>query len=748
MRSPRWLAAAAAVTVLVTSIGVALAGEPEPEHEPWEVEAEGADKVAEVLPLSVAGRAAAEELGQAVKGGPAQDGGSPQGAPAPSKHLSFFPDHELPCSTEKDGALFGCGQALEPEVKSGPDGTIFATAQDGTPAGVMAWNCGQTTFDCQQLGKPDSLTGPDGETGLTGGGGDNELAIGTAAADGTYRVYVSSLNSLVTNAVAVSTDHGATWKNNVAASSFVGVDRQWLAAYGEKTAYLAYHEIYSDSILMTRTDDGGDTWVPPMEMITPENLPEAMYVQGSENIPGEARENLPEGMQDVSRDNFESNLVAMPDGGVALAFVTGAHHLFAAVTDQSGANPVNVKIADVPGPRGGTLFPSIAVDRAGNLYVVTSNLDGVFLSASKDRGQTWSPLVQVSGAETNSAVFPYVVAGDAGRVGVTWLASAVDDPNDETATWTTQYAFTDKALGKAPKFTVVQASDHIVHAGPVCLEGLNCDVKDGFGLSGNSRALAEVVQAGITKDGRVMIAYPDTSDGAHTSAWSWLVEQSSGPGLYKTKTTPPPPPPPPAASGGKVTGVSATSSQKLYFVNGGAGLGEAPAPVGQPGYAFDGTTIAGDLSDTPGTVGHVGVVGYAANSTPGAGQPVVFTAPEVTADTTLAGNLTFDLYVQNELADVGATELDFTLVDVAPDGTERPITGLGAQNGNAVVGGATPTLVTVTVPLFDDDPTAGWVLLAGHHLRLEMAFPFVVSSTTRFYYGDGVYPGALTLGLG
>ena len=29
-----------------------------------------------------------------------------------------------------------------------------------------------------------------------------------------------------------------------------------------------------------------------------------------------------------------------------------------------------------------------------------------------------------------------------------------------------------------------------------------------------------------------------------------------------------------------------------------------------------------------------------------------------------------------------------------------------------------------------------------------MSFPFVVSSTTRFYYGDGVYPGALTLGLG
>jgi hypothetical protein len=281
----------------------------------------------------------------------------------------------------------------------------------------------------------------------------------------------------------------------------------------------------------------------------------------------------------------------------------------------------------------------------------------------------------------------------------------------------------------------------------VCLEGLNCDIKDLFGLNGNSRALAEVVQAGITKDGRVMIAYPDTSDGAHASAWSWVVEQNAGPGHYATKTNPPPPPPPPAATGGKVTGVSQTSTQKLYFVNGGAGLGEAPAPIGQPGYAFDGATIAGDLSSDAGSVGHVGVIGYAANSTPGAGGPVVFTAQPVDSDTTLAGNLTFDLYVQNELGDNAATELDFNLYDVAPDGTERPITGLGAQNGNAVVGGADPTLVTVTVPLFDD-PTAGWLLLPQHHLRLEMSFPFAVSSTTRFYYGDDVYPGALTLGLG
>lgn len=744
MPSRRWLAAAAALTVLATSVGVAVAGEGG-KHEPWEVENEGADKVAEVLPLSTAGRTAGQVLAPAVKGAPAPKSGASTTTAGPTKGVTFFPDQEMPCSTELDGQLFGCGQALEPEIKSGPDGTIYVTAQDGTPAGVMAWNCGQTTFNCKQLSKPDSLTGPNGETGLTGGGGDNELAIGTPDAQGHYRIYVSSLMSLATNAVAVSTDNGATWTNNPVASSFAGVDRQWLAAAGEKTAYLAFHEIYADSILMTRTDDGGQTWGAPIEMISPENLPEAMYVQGSENITDEERANLPEGARDVSSDNLESNLVALPGGGVALAFVTGANHLYAAITDATGANPVNVKIADVPGSRGGTLFPSVAVDRAGNLYVVTSNLDGVFLSSSKDRGKTWSPLQQVSGAETNSAVFPYVVAGDAGRVGVTWLASTTDDPNDDAATWTTKYAYNLDTLRKS-KWTVTQASDHVVHAGPICLEGLNCDIKDGFGLNGNSRALAEVVQAGITKDGRVLISYPDTSDQAHAAGWAWVVEQNAGPGLFKTRTTPPPPPAPAASTGGKVTGVSATGSQKLFFTSTGSGYGEAPAPIGKPGYAFDGTTIAGDLSSAQGTAGHVGVIGYAANFTPGAGGPAVFTAPKAAADTTLAGNLTFDLYVQNELGENAATELDFTLYDVAPDGTSRPITGLGAQNGNAVVGGADPTHVSVTVPL-DKDPGTGWLLLAGHQLRLELTFPFVVSSTTRLYYGDGTYPSALTIGL-
>src|SRR4051812_47398748 len=98
MRSRRWLAAIAALTVLVTSAGVAVAREGE-EREPWEVEAEGADKVVEVVPLNAAGRAAGAELDQAVNSGSASDGGAAQTPSGPSAQTGFFPDHELPCST-------------------------------------------------------------------------------------------------------------------------------------------------------------------------------------------------------------------------------------------------------------------------------------------------------------------------------------------------------------------------------------------------------------------------------------------------------------------------------------------------------------------------------------------------------------------------------------------------------------------------------------------------------------------------
>ncbi|MDQ1445029.1 MAG: hypothetical protein QOI20_1493, partial [Acidimicrobiaceae bacterium] len=347
--------------------------------------------------------------------------------------FSFFPEVGMPCSLAIEGPI-GCGQALEPEAKTGPDGTIYVTAQEGTPAGVMAWRRDPGSFEYLQLAKPDGLPGNVSEaTSTTGGGGDNELAIGTPDPDlgGAYRVYVSSLNSLVTNGVAVSTDRGDTWSNNPIASSFVGVDRQWLAAVGPKTAYLSFHEIGASTVLMSKTTDGGATWGPPMEMYTLDTISESYDIWF--------------GAGDLGNGNTQSNMIALPDGGVAFAYARAAagspagvgtpdgverpdaipdgapnDDVWVAITDPTATTVQNIRIGQVA-PTAVGLFPAIATDSAGNLYVTASNRHGVFLSTSKDRGQTWGPFNEVTAGARDanaSTVFPYVVAGSPGRVGL------------------------------------------------------------------------------------------------------------------------------------------------------------------------------------------------------------------------------------------------------------------------------------------------------------------------------------------
>jgi hypothetical protein len=658
--------------------------------------------------------------------------------------FSFFPDQEMPCSLEKDGALIGCGQTVEPEVKSGPDGSIFATAQDGTPGGILAWRRDPGTFAYQQLDKPDGAPVVGNATGLTGGGGDNELAISAPDAQGNYRVYVSSLMSLATNGVGFSTDKGKTWIYNPIASNFAGVDRQWLAASGEKTVYLAYHDLYTHSIFMNTSTDGGLTWGPAMPMMNTAKLDFEGTSIGA-NI----------GIASVGSgsSNWESNLVALPGGGVAMSYIRAAHYpkcvnlntgcpaeprnqLWAIVTDSKGKRPVNTYIGTLPGGDQGILFPSIAVDRAGNLYVVETNGSKLFLSHSTNRGAGWSPLVDVTASApvgtTDASLFPYLVAGSPGKVALSWLGAG--GANDANAKWTTQFAETSDALADNPTFAFAQASNHIVHTGQVCVGGLSCNATDPTGTGG--RELAEVLQMGITKDGRILIAYPDNSDGRHASGWTWIVEQNQGPGLYDDVIPTPPPAP---VLGHPTAGFTSSGTQSLYFTNTADGLPASPAP----GYQFDGTSIAGALSSFPGAKGHVGVVGFVANSIPGVSKSLVFETGPLGQETTVGGSLGFKLWMQNELGSNGASELDFSLLDVATDGSSTAIIGRGVQNGDPVVATSAPSPLSFSYSI-----DGGYVIPAGHTLRIEMSFPFLVSSTTRFYYGDALYDSGITLGVG
>src|SRR5437764_3240055 len=109
------------------------------------------------------------------------------GASGSTGPVTFYPNTKLTCSTTLAGAA-GCGQLLEPEVASGPDGTIYVTAQEGVPGGVDFWRRNPGSFQYVQLHKTDQNPVLTKSTGLALGGGDNDLSI---SSDG--KVYVSSL---------------------------------------------------------------------------------------------------------------------------------------------------------------------------------------------------------------------------------------------------------------------------------------------------------------------------------------------------------------------------------------------------------------------------------------------------------------------------------------------------------------------------------------------------------------------------
>jgi hypothetical protein len=668
--------------------------------------------------------------------------------------FSFFDDTLMPCDLAIEGPI-GCGSASEPEVKSGPDGTIYVTGQEGTPAGIMAWRRDPGSFKYKQLQKPDGIPVVTPATSLTGGGGDNELAIGTPDPDlgGGYRVYTSSLNSLVTNGVEVSTDRGETWFSNPLASNFVGVDRQWLAASGPKTVYLSYHELAARSVLMVTSTDGGVSWGLPQEMFTLDTIKETSRF----GLLGPG----------IGNGNWQSNMVALPDGsGVAFAYVRAAagtppnistpdldnpgsfssvpyDDVWVAIGDGTTVRNIEVgRLVD----RADGLFPAIAVDRDGNLYVTSSTRHGVFLWTSTDGGTTWSAPHDVTAAApaaNASTVFPYVVAGTAGRAALAWLGSSNPSTADDTAQWTVQFAYTDNALSAAPTFTVLQASNHVIHTGRICLNGTACTVENPVD---DGRSLAEVLQMGITLDGRALISYPDDSTGAYLGAGAGVVEQNAGPGLFADVIPTPPPPPPPI--GHPTATFTPGATTPLYFTQSGAGLGAGDGVITQAGYAFDGVNVGpgARLSSAPGTQGHAVVIGYVANSTPGLGVGDIFTGDPVATDTVLGGNLDFTLWVQNELAENGASELDFGLYDVAPDGSRLPITGITAQNGQDVVGGSEPTELNISYAV--NPGGGGWFMPAGDHLELTVTFPFLVSSTTRLYYGDAAYDSGVAITTG
>ena len=397
-------------------------------------------------------------------------------------------------------------QDVEPRVVHDSLGNLYVAAIQGVPGGVDVWKSYDSGKSFTYLGQPDgtqvlATTGLTTGTGL--GGGDEDLAVGTSG-----NVYMNSL-WLGSTTQASSFNGGSTWIVNPLSSDIPADDRQWIASYGNNTLYLTYKQLGTllngtVSIVVVKSTDGGITFPQITQVTTP--------VSGVQ--PGD-----------------QGNIVVDPrNGNVYTVFFdqTSTQVYIARSTD--GGVTFDLKLV-YQGPADTSLahvFPAIAADEGSNLHIVFSDGVNTYLTTSQDLGATWSHVVRVNnGASTRTAIQPWVVAGDSGKVDITWLGSSSTNFLDSSAQWQVFMAQSQNGLASVPTFTQSTVTG-VIHVGPVCVNGLGCP--------SGTRTLAEYWAPDVYLDGNALIVYPDDKNSglASGAARTWFVRQTAGPTIILT----------------------------------------------------------------------------------------------------------------------------------------------------------------------------------------------------------------------
>jgi len=223
------------------------------------------------------------------------------------------------------------------------------------------------------------------------------------------------------------------------------------------------------------------------------------------------------------------------------------------VSDPSGLNCTDILVKDLgTNQRTGANFPTMAIDKAGNLYAVWSQApydsvnrqvtgDTVLkYSYSTDQGNTWSnPItIDTSGSPAGilrNNVLAWTAAGDDGRVGIAWYGtpgaptypSAGPDSCPATCSWSLWYTQSLNAHSASPTFTApVEASEHFVHRG---------SIQTLIGRQTGDRTLGDFIQLRIGPQGEAEISYSDSNNiNERNSPHATFVRQNGGEGLLAT----------------------------------------------------------------------------------------------------------------------------------------------------------------------------------------------------------------------
>lgn len=454
-------------------------------------------------------------------------------------------------------ALFDHGGDGEPAVGIDGLGNTWITGIIGVGGGIGLWKIAASDICAQS---PVFQNQPDAGQG----GGDTDMAIATQLnALGNYNIYTSSL-SLANVTSSTSVDGGQTFVLTPVSNEQAVEDRQWNAAYGVNTIYLSFNvgatqpgqqlEFYRSSAA-----GAGGTFAGPF-FPRANQSPTATYGLGNMAV-------------DRRDGGNEATLMAGPDGqgNVYQGFhENDGAEVWIAVSRDFGTTWSTSKVFTAPASS--TVdhkFTWVCVDGGGTVYTCWSNDRSVFYSYSTDIKTTnnahWSlPRRVNNGVGTKTCVLPMIEAGSAGRIVLGWYGTSAPNNITPGASWNYFTARCNNATDLLPVIEQEQVSDHVVHTGPVCENGLSCAC---------CRDLLECQELGINPvDGSSLLTYAGAGGiyvthevkGASGISGKTVADNSGACPIPPTCITVPPP------------GASACILPGVKVLNDGVGTGDIP----------------------------------------------------------------------------------------------------------------------------------------------------------------------------
>jgi hypothetical protein len=198
-------------------------------------------------------------------------------------------------------------------------------------------------------------------------------------------------------------------------------------------------------------------------------------------------------------------------------------------------------------------WPALAIDKNNNIYMVwdtddrTPNTAGgcngaqtpapnsIKMAYSSDFGRTWSKPVTVAAPSSSRVYWPWIAAGDPGKISVVWYQTGPNQLADldcqPADTYVYEASFTNASTPKPQEIGPVNAGGRVVHYGQVCQGGTTCVA------TGQDRRLGDYFTNALDARGCVLIASGDTMmvdplTGAQLpTARPIFMHQNSGPAL-------------------------------------------------------------------------------------------------------------------------------------------------------------------------------------------------------------------------